>query len=327
VESNSKRILVTGGAGYIGSRVCSELKGAGFEPVTFDNLSTGQKSNVRWGPLQIGDLKKREDIEDIFEKYEFSGVIHLAAKAYIEESMKKPLEYFDSNVSGTSNLLSAAVKAGVNKFVFSSSCATYGEVTVSEISENQKQNPVNAYGFTKFACEKLLEFTAHSSNLKYGILRFFNAAGADLDCDLGEIHVPETHVIPLAINAALQNQTFKIFGNHHKTPDGTAIRDFIHINDLASAHVAAIKYLLANEKSFVCNLGSGVATSVQEIVDTIKVKFPDFKVEFCPARIGDPSHLVANIESAKKILGWEPRHSDIIEIINTSISWSLKTKI
>ncbi len=326
MKSNSKRILVTGGAGYIGSKVCRELNGSGFEPITFDNLSTGLKSNVRWGPLHIGDLRKREDIEDIFERYKFLGVIHLAAKAYIEESMKQPAEYFDSNISGTSNLLTAAVKARVDKIVFSSSCATYGEVAVSEISEDHTQNPVNAYGFTKFACEKLLEFTAHNSSLKYGILRFFNAAGADLDCGLGEMHVPETHVIPLAIEAALQNRTFKIFGNQYKTPDGTAVRDFIHIKDLASAHVAAIKKLLANEKSFVCNLGSGVATSIQVIVDTIKLTYPEFRAEIYPSRLGDPSHLVANIENAKKILDWEPMHSEISEIINTSISWSLRAR-
>ena len=325
--NQSRNVLVTGGAGYIGAQVCKSLHESGFIPVTLDNLSTGYESNVKWGPFLKADLRYVHEIENVFSEYEFCGVIHLAARAYVEESTREPIQYFEANISTTANLLSVSLKAGVSNVVFSSSCATYGEVNLPEILENHLQQPINPYGFTKLACEQLMMYTAISSNLKYGILRFFNAAGANVASGLIEKHFPETHVIPLAIEAALSGGTFKIFGNRYDTPDGTAIRDFIHILDLASAHVAALNRLLAGEDSFVCNLGSGNATSIQAIVDIIRESFPEFRVDIETARLGDPSRLVANIERARKLLDWSPVHSGIKEVIESSIQARIADQI
>jgi len=310
-------ILVTGGAGYIGSHTCKELSSSGFIPVTFDNLSTGHISNVKWGPLEIGDLREVDSVMSVFNKYEFLGVIHFAAKAYVGESVSEPLDYFENNIGATNNLIKVMKKFNVDKIVFSSSCAVYGETNEEVISENTPPNPINPYGFTKLACEKIIQYVSRSWKLKYVILRYFNASGADPDGELSEMHNPETHVIPLAITAAQLSVPFSIFGEDYDTPDGTAVRDFVHVSDLARAHVLAMKRILLDKESLICNLGSGKGTSIRQISEHIRKYFPDFKVEFSKRREGDPKKLVADPSLAGLMLDWEPSCSNFENILAT----------
>lgn len=320
--TSEKYVLVTGGAGYIGSNVCKMLNENGFIPVTFDNLSTGNMEHVKWGPFHFGDLRQTEDLSNIFDKYEFLGVLHFAASAYVNESMLRPLHYFDNNITSTINLLSLMKERGVRKIVFSSSCATYGLVNHNKINESTFQNPVNAYGYSKLACEKIIEFQANTGNLEYVILRYFNAAGADPELKVGELHEPETHVIPLAIQSAIANEIFSIYGSDYPTRDGTAIRDYVHVTDLSSAHLLAFNKLLNNEiKNLKCNLGSGKGFSVLEIAVAILRYFPGFKWKFEARRLGDPPELTAEIETANSILDWKPVNSDLESIIISAINW------
>lgn len=317
------RILVTGGAGYIGSHTCKELARNGYEPIVFDNLSSGHKESVKWGPLEIGDLRDISRVESLFAKYNFEGVIHFAAKAYVYESVINPINYFENNISGSSNLLSIMRKNRIRNIIFSSSCATYGEIQEPPIRESQKQEPINPYGFTKFAIERLLEYMSANNDLNYGILRYFNAAGSDPDGEIGESHNPETHIIPNALDKALKGQIFEIFGHDYATNDGTAIRDYVHVTDLARAHVLALKHIKDNNANLILNLGSGQGTSNLEIVHEIKKSFGDFKFEFTSRRAGDPASLVADISKARQLLQWEPINSSLENIIATTINWKM----
>lgn len=321
----NNNILVTGGAGYIGSHTCLALKERGFTPVVFDNLSTGHKDFVKWGPLVVGDLKSKEDIARAFKDFDIKHVIHIAGKAYVNESVQNPIKYFEENISVTTNLLAQFVKSCGENFIFSSSCSTYGDQLEDKILETDTQNPINPYGFTKLASEKLIKYLSKSYSFNFSILRYFNVAGADKNLEVGEMHDDETHVIPLMIKAFLRKEIFKIYGRNFQTPDGTAVRDYIHVTDLARAHVLAFNRNYLDRKSLICNLGSGKGYSVLQLVNEIKRLDPNFRFEFVDKRDGDPPILVADISQSRKILDWEPINSDISTIINSAVAWQSKT--
>lgn len=314
-------ILVTGGAGYVGSQTCKLLFENGFVPVTFDNLSTGHKESVKWGPLEVGDIRAKKDLERLFDRYKFKSAFHFAAKAYVGESVEDPLSYFSNNIAGSINFIEEFLRQGGENFVFSSSCATYGEPVIDFISEKQEQNPINPYGFTKLAIEKLLIALSKNTKFNYAILRYFNAAGADLNSELGEWHEPETHVIPLLIESFRNNQPFTIFGSDFETLDGTAVRDYIHVVDLADAHLAALRNIIENSQNLIVNVGTGVGTSIKELVDMVVELNPDFKVLVEGRRPGDPARLVADISMIEKELKWKPKHSSSKSIFETAIKW------
>lgn len=315
------QILVTGGAGYIGSQTCKELHKFGFEPICVDNLSTGNLSAVKWGPIEVGDIRNGDFLDSVFQKYSIIAVIHFAASAYIGESYSNPLLYFSNNIHGTSNLVESMIRNEINKIIFSSSCATFGESKSGLIGENSVQNPINTYGFTKLASEKLIKNLGEIGEINYAILRYFNAAGADTELEIGEMHDPETHIIPLALDASITGKVFKINGKDFETPDGTAIRDYIHVKDLAQAHISALNKLLESSNSFHVNLGSGSGTSIMDIVNSIRKSDSSFRYEFVQRRIGDPAMLVADISYAMKFLSWSPQYSNIETILSTAHKW------
>ena len=298
-------VLVTGGAGYIGSHTCKALAGAGFEPVVLDNLSFGHPWAVRWGPLVEGDLGDRDLITRTIERHRVKAVIHFAAYAYVGESMRVPERYFRNNVINTLNLLESVQHTGVSRVVFSSTCATYGLPDRVPIAEGQPQRPVNPYGESKLFVERALGWLGTAHGLGWAALRYFNAAGADPDGELGEAHDPETHLVPNAILAALgRAPALEIFGTDYDTPDGTAVRDYVHVTDLADAHVRALEHLLGGGESMAINLGTGHGHSVREVLDAVE-------------RIGGtrvPSRAAA-------VLGWRTRLSDLDSIVGTAWRW------
>ena len=264
------RILITGGAGYVGSHCAKALAAAGYEGVVFDNLLFGHRELVRWGPLIEGDVRDAAALDDIFSTYRFDAVMHFAALAYVGESVTAPGRYYDVNVDGTRTLLDAMVRAGVHSIVFSSSCAIYGEPDTIPISERTVLNPINPYGFTKLVCEHMMDDFGRAHGLKSARLRYFNAAGADPTAEIGEDHDPETHLIPLVLDAASgRRPDVTVFGTDYPTPDGTAVRDYIHVSDLARAHVLALEYLLDEGDSIAVNLGTGRGVSVRQVVDAV----------------------------------------------------------
>ncbi len=317
------KVLVTGGAGYIGSHTCKALAKAGHEITVFDNLCYGHRDFAKWGPLIEGDLANREEIEKALDSQRFDGVIHFAAYAYVGESVDHPQKYYQNNVVGTLNLLDAMLQHDVKNIVFSSTCATYGMVTKVPITEDFDQAPINPYGHTKLMIEQILKDYDHAYGLKSVALRYFNAAGDDADEEIGEWHDPEPHLIPLAILAALgKRPALKIFGTDYPTPDGTAIRDYIHVADLAMAHVQSLDYLQNGGETGQFNLGTGNGYSVQQIVDTIgKVSGTPVPHQMAPRRAGDPAELVADASVAKQILGFNPTSSDLETIIKTAWNW------
>jgi UDP-arabinose 4-epimerase len=315
--SKSRKILVTGGAGYIGSVTCRFLFDEGYDPVVVDNLSTGHIENIRWGSFYNVDLRDEIGLSQVFRENDFQAVIHFAARAYVGESVANPLQYYDANVSATLTLLRTMEKTGVDNLVFSSSCATYGIVEPIRINEEIPQVPINPYGWSKLHCEQMIKDCASAKILKFAILRYFNAAGADLAGGLAELHTPETHLLPLAFDAAKTGEPLAIYGSDYGTPDGTAIRDYIHVLDLASAHVAALKKVVNEGHCLTLNLGAGQGTSVLQIVKAIErlgISLPYF---YASRRKGDPEYLVADTALAKKLLAWEPTHSSIDEIIKS----------
>lgn len=318
-----KNILVTGGAGYIGSHVCKLLQNNGMNPITFDNLSQGVRSAVKWGPLVCGDIRDEALLISTFEKYRPEAVIHFAAHAYVGESVEEPHKYYNNNVYGSMCLLNAALKANVKNIIFSSTCATYGEPESIPISEIHPQNPINPYGRTKFIVEKMIENYAHAYEFNFVNLRYFNAAGADPEIETGEFHIPETHLIPLCIRAALDPKfTLSVFGADYDTEDGSAIRDYVHVSDLACAHFEALIYLLNGNKSRSFNIGSGSGFSVFEIIKKVdEVTALTTKYEVVPRRNGDPAVLVSDSSDARKILKWNPSLSDLDTIIKTATHW------
>jgi UDP-glucose 4-epimerase len=313
-------ILVTGGAGYIGSHTCKHLNLYRLIPIVFDNLFFGHKDFVRWSPLEIGDLIKIDDLRRVFHQYKLEAVVHFAAFAYVGESVLNPEKYYYNNFYGTLNLLKVMREFNVNKIVFSSSCATYGIPISVPIDEIQQQNPINPYGFTKLAIERVLKDYDVAYGLKSVSLRYFNAAGAD--GEIGEKHDPETHVIPLIIQAAQKKiPHINIYGTDYQTPDKTAIRDYIHVNDLAHAHYLALKYLLNGGQTDQFNLGTGIGHSILELISIVKkVSGKDITINTCDRRPGDPPVLVANNEKVEKILDWKPEY-DINEIISSAWNW------
>lgn len=317
------QILVTGGAGFIGSHVAKLLSCEGITPVVLDNLSTGHEEFVRWGPFVRGDVGDRALLRRVFAEYAIDGVIHFAASAYVGESMHHPRQYFDNNVVQTIALLDEMLDAGIGRVVFSSSCATYGIPDSLPITEDQRQQPVNPYGETKLFGERVLQAYHQAYGLRSVTLRYFNAAGAHPDGSIGEIHTPETHLIPLAIDAALgQRGALKMFGTDYATADGTAVRDFIHVTDLASAHVLALGYLSEGGDSISLNLGTGRGYSVREVVATVEaVGNRPVPVEECERRPGDPPMLVADASRARQVLGWEPQFTELNDIVATAWNW------
>jgi UDP-arabinose 4-epimerase len=323
-NDRNPRVLVTGGAGYIGSHTCKALADAGFEPITVDNLSTGHRWAVKWGPLLEIDLADAAAIASTLDLYRPAAVIHFAASAYVGESVTNPRKYFRNNVQNTLNLLDAMVDADVKRIVFSSTCATYGIPDVVPIPETHAQRPINPYGESKLFIERALYWYGQAYGLRSWALRYFNAAGADLEGDLGEDHLPETHLIPLTIGAALGTHSpVKVFGTDYPTPDGTCIRDYIHVSDLAEAHLAALRALFRPDsaKAATLNLGTGIGHSVLEVIACVRDIFgKDVPCEFAPRRPGDPPRLVAQ-SSAQSTIGWSPRRSVLANIVESACRW------
>lgn len=316
-------VLVTGGAGYIGSHTCKALSAAGYLPVTLDNLVYGHPWAVKWGPLVQADLADRSALRQAFHDYPVRGVVHFAAYAYVGESMSFPEKYFRNNVINTLNLLEAMNEASVRPIVFSSTCATYGVPREVPIPEDHAQQPINPYGESKLFIEKALHWHDVAHGVRYAALRYFNAAGADPDGEIGEDHEPETHLLPLAIEAALgKRERLEIFGTDYPTPDGTAIRDYIHVTDLATAHVKALGQLLAGGSSMKLNLGTGSGHSVREVVEAVaRVARRPVPVRESPRRPGDPPSLVAAPSRAGEVLDWRPQYSDLATIVATAWRW------
>jgi UDP-arabinose 4-epimerase len=316
-------VLVTGGAGYIGSHTCKALAHAGFTPVTLDNLVYGHRDAVKWGPFVQGDLADRALLERLMREHAVEAVIHFAAYAYVGESMQQPGKYFANNVVNSLNLLNAMQRAGVPHIVFSSTCATYGLPQRIPIDEQHPQQPVNPYGESKLFVERALKWYAVAHGVKWVALRYFNAAGADADRQIGEDHTPETHLIPLIIQAALGlRPQVEVFGNDYPTADGTAIRDYIHVTDLADAHVKALGYLFAGGEPVALNLGTGRGYSVREVIAAVeRASGRSVPGRDAPRRQGDPPELVANAEQAGRRLGWYPQHSSLENIARTAWAW------
>ena len=316
-------ILICGGAGYIGSHVNKLLSNHGYETVVFDSLIYGHREAVKWGTFIQGDLKNISDIEGVFQRYSIEAVFHFAAFAYVGESVKEPEKYYYNNIVNTLNLLHVMRKYGCKKIIFSSSCATYGEPEKMPITEQMPQNPVNPYGFTKLAVEHILQDYQRAYGLEYVVLRYFNAAGADPDGEIGESHDPETHIIPLVLDVASgKRPDIKVFGTDYPTPDGSCVRDYIHVSDLAEAHLLSLNYLENGGKSDCFNLGNEIGTSVLEVVNAVKhVTGQDFPVTFAPRRQGDPAILVGSSEKARTVLDWKPQFADINTIVRHAWKW------
>jgi UDP-arabinose 4-epimerase len=317
------RVLVTGGAGYIGSHTAKQLARSGYEPIVLDNLRHGHRRSVRWGPLIEMDLEDRQGLRQVFQTYQIGAVLHFAALAYVGESIHAPAEYFQNNVANTLNLLDAMRENGVDKIVFSSTCATYGNPEQLPISEIHTQVPVNPYGESKLMVERILNWYGRAYGLEWVALRYFNAAGADPEGEIGEVHLPETHLIPRAIAAAYGDcPALEVFGTDYETADGTAVRDYIHVTDLARAHVRALKWLKNGGSSMALNLGTGEGHSVQEVIAAIeRIGGRQVPVKISPRRPGDPARLVADATLAARVLGWTPRHQSLDEIIATAWQW------
>ncbi|MBY3101014.1 UDP-glucose 4-epimerase GalE [Rhizobium laguerreae] len=319
-------VLVVGGAGYIGSHTCLDLANKGYRPVVFDNFSNGHREFVRWGPAEEGDIRDRARLDGVLAKHKPAAILHFAALIEVGESVKDPVSFYENNVIGTLTLLSAAQAAGINAFVFSSTCATYGLPQSVPLDETHRQVPINPYGRTKYIVEQALADYDQYRSLRSVVLRYFNAAGADFEGRIGEWHQPETHAIPLAIDAALgRRQGFKVFGSDYETRDGTCVRDYIHVLDLADAHVRAVEYLLKGGDSVALNLGTGTGTTVKELLGAIEdVSNRPFPVEYIGRREGDSHTLVANNDKARDVLGWVPQY-DLSQIIRSAWDWHAKS--
>ncbi|MCA8904790.1 MAG: UDP-glucose 4-epimerase GalE [Hyphomonas sp.] len=319
----TRTVFVTGGAGYVGAHCCKAFSEAGWNVVVYDNLSRGWRDFVKWGSLIVGDLLDEAALSRAISHTRPDAVAHFAALAYVGESVENPGMYYRNNVVGTLNLLGAMREHNVRNLVFSSTCATYGPPVRIPIDESHPQDPINPYGRTKLMAEWLLRDFDAAFNLRSVALRYFNAAGADPDGEIGERHEPETHVIPLALRGAgTDSYEFQVFGTDYDTPDGTAIRDYIHVCDLASAHLKALDHLQAGGESAAINLGTGTGTSVLEIRDAVEaVTGRKIRTKLCPRRQGDPSKLVARPDKALEMLGWRAERSDIRTIIEDAWTW------
>lgn len=318
-------ILVTGGAGYIGSHTCLALAEKGFTPVVYDNLVNGHREFVQWGPFEQGDVRDGERLDQVIDSYKPAAIVHFAGLIEVAESMTNPIAFFENNVSGSVTLFAAALRAGIDKIVFSSTCATYGIPQEIPMRESHPQLPISPYGTSKLLVERILRDLGTCQDLRSVILRYFNAAGADVKGRIGEWHSPESHVIPIAIDVARGKRSlFKIYGSDYPTADGTCIRDFIHVADLADAHARSIDYLLAGGTSIALNLGTGQGTSVKELVHAIEtisnIRLP---IELATRREGDPPELVADNTKAKTTLRWQPVH-ELEDIVKSAWNWHRK---
>ncbi|GIP55583.1 UDP-glucose 4-epimerase GalE [Paenibacillus vini] len=318
-------ILVTGGAGYIGSHTVAELLDKGKEVVVIDNLQSGHRGALLGGKLYEGDLRDKELLAKLFAENEIEAVIHFAANSLVGESMQNPVKYYDNNVYGTLCLLEAMDAANVRKIVFSSTAATYGEPDKVPIEETDPTQPTNVYGETKLMMERMMSWFNKVLGIKYVALRYFNAAGAHESGRIGEDHNPESHLIPLILQTALgQRDSIKVFGDDYNTPDGTCVRDYIHVGDLADAHMRAVDYLIGGGDSNVFNLGNGQGFSVKEVIAKVKeVTGRDFPVVLSPRREGDPAILIASSDKARTVLGWEPTRNKLDDIIRSAWEWHL----
>jgi UDP-glucose 4-epimerase len=317
-------ILVLGGAGYIGSHTVYELIERGEDVVIVDNLETGYKEAVHpKARFYQGDIRNREFVDSVFDKEKVDAVIHFAANSLVGESMTNPLKYYDNNLCGTKVLLESMVAHDVKKIVFSSTAATYGEPEKVPILETDKTEPTNCYGETKLSMEKMFKWTDRAHGLRYVSLRYFNACGAHKSGQIGEAHNPETHLIPLVLQVPnKKREAINIFGEDYDTKDGTCVRDYIHVTDLAQAHILAVEYLMKGNDSDIFNLGNGVGFTVKEIIEAAKeVTGKEIPAVISPRRAGDPAKLIASSEKAKKVLGWKPEFLDVKEIIATAWKW------
>lgn len=317
-------ILVLGGAGYIGSHTVYELIDAGREVVIADNLETGHIEAVHpQAKFYQGDIRDRAFVDSVLEAEQIDGVIHFAANSLVGESMTDPLKYYDNNMNGTKVLLQSMVAHGVDKIVFSSTAATYGEPERVPILETDRTEPTNCYGETKLSMEKMFKWTARAHGLRYVSLRYFNACGAHASGKIGEAHNPESHLIPLILQVPNgQREFISIFGDDYDTKDGTCIRDYIHVTDLAQAHILAMDYLMDGGESNIFNLGNGVGFTVKEVIDTAReVTGHPIPAKITPRRAGDPAQLIASSDKARAVLGWNPQHADLKEIIGSAWNW------
>ena len=320
---NDATILVTGGAGYVGAHTCKALRRSGYTPVVFDNLSTGHRNFVRWGPLVQGDIRDHAAVLDAINYCKPKAVLHFAASACVGESVSDPRKYYDNNLAGSLSLLRAMLDADCRKLVFSSTCAVYGEPTELPIGETSPLNPVNPYGASKLMVERILADYARAYAFQSIALRYFNASGADPDGELGELRDPETKLIPRAMMAIQGHITdFAVFGTDYDTPDGTPIRDYIHVSDLADAHVLALRRLMAGGPGGAFNLGTGRGYSVKEVLDAIATETGvGLNATEAPRRQGDPAVLVADARRASTELGFAPSLSDLKSVVQTSWAW------
>ena len=317
-------VLVTGGAGYVGSHACKALAQAGFLPVAYDSLERGHAWAVQWGPLERGDLLDGARLAQVIAAHAPVAAMHFAAYASVEESLRRPELYYRNNVQGALVLLQALLDAGVRSVVFSSTCAVYGPPRAERLTEEHPHAPLTPYGASKSMVERILADLS-ALGLRSAALRYFNAAGADPEGEIGEAHEPETHLIPLALRAALgRARKLTIFGADYPTRDGTCLRDYVHVSDLAEAHVAALRRLLGGADSFVCNLGSGHGATVREVIAAVEATLGrSVPVEHGARRPGDPSSLLADTRRARELLGWSPSRSGLREIMQTAAAWML----
>jgi len=320
-------VLVAGGAGYIGSHVCKMLTRKGYNVIIYDNLSHGYEFLAKYGKFILGDIGDKRQLDLVFKNYKIDVVMHFCAYIEVGESVQNPRKYYVNNLYHAINLFDTMLENGVNKLIFSSTAAVYGMPENVPIDEEEPKNPINPYGRTKWMIEQVLKDYSDAHGFKYVAFRYFNAAGADPEGELGEAHEPETHLIPLVLDAALGiRKSIKIFGTDYPTPDGTCIRDYIHVNDLATAHIKGIEYLMNGNESNYFNLGNGTGFSVREIIDTVK-KFTgkNFEVEEVERRPGDPAILIAKSDKARKILNWTPEYG-IEDIVKHAWEWHKKLR-
>jgi UDP-arabinose 4-epimerase len=323
-----RSVLVTGGAGYIGSHICKALAACGYTPVTYDNLVNGHRQSVKWGPFEHGDIGDRQRLDEVLTKYNPHAAIHVAGFAYVGESVSDPGKYYRNNTVGSLILLEALISHDIRRIIFSSSCATYGIPDSVPITEETVQKPINPYGMSKLVFEYMLKDFQVAHGLGWISLRYFNAAGADPETETGEDHDPETRIVPLVLAAAdgLSGPVM-VYGNDYDTPDGTCVRDYVHVSDLADAHIKALEALMAGEHSQALNLGTGTGHSVMEVINTAKsVTGRDVPFLLGPRREGDPAVLVADPSRANTILGWQPKHNTLDAIVTTAWKWHLKKK-
>lgn len=321
-----KSILITGGAGYIGSHVCKALKHAGYEPITFDNLSHGHPWAVKWGPLFKGDLHSCDDLDQVFSTYDIQAVIHMAGSIHLRESLTNPFNHYHNNISGTLFLLNAMVKHEIKTLVYSSSAAVYAPPEYIPMDESHPKRPCNPYGKTKWMIEQIIKDFENAHGLNSLALRYFNASGADIEGEIGEAHDPETHLIPrILLTACGKQKVFTLFWDQHNTPDGSAIRDFIHVSDLAEAHVKSMEWILTHKKSDIFNLGTGLGYSVLEVIQKArKITGCEIPVKVLSQKIAESPSLVANSSYAQKNLNWKPKFSDLETILQTAWAWHHK---